>query len=184
MRLGNRNWLRSAVGLALLTMGSATLASAQERSGFFFGVGLGYGSLGLSCDDCGDTEREDSFSGHFRLGGAVSPQFLLGGESVGWYKDEDGGSLSFGTLTGNAYYYPSKGTGLFLKGGLGLGYTEVQIDFLGSETETGFGWQVGAGYDIRLGTKTALTPTITYAQGHFDGFSENLVQIGVAFSMY
>ena len=51
------------------------------------------------------------------------------------------GSLSFGTLTGNAYYYPSKGTGLFLKGGLGLGYTEVQIDFLGSETETGFGWR-------------------------------------------
>lgn len=183
MRSGNVRWLRALLGFAVLTIGSASVASAQERSGFFFGIGFGYGSLGLSCDGC-DTEREGSYSGTFRLGGAVNPQLLLGGESVGWYKDENGASLSFGTLTGNAYYYPSKSANFFVKGGVGLGWTEAQIDFVGSDTETGFGWQVGAGYDFRLGTKTALTPSVTYAMGHFDGFSENLIQVALSFSLY
>jgi hypothetical protein len=184
MRLGNVGWVRALMGLAVIAVGSAGSVSAQERQGFFFGIGLGYGSLGLSCDNCGDTSREGSYSGGLRLGGAITPQVLVGAETVGWYKDEDGASLNFGVLSGNAYYYPSKTLGLFVKGGVGLAYTEAQVDYVGSDSETGFGWQVGAGYDIRIGQKTAITPIFTWANGYFDGFSENLLQLQLAFSLY
>jgi hypothetical protein len=182
MRMGNVRWLRMIVGLAVLTVGSATVAAAQEKQGFFFGVGLGYGSLGVS--DCDGCDREGGLSGHLRLGGALSPQLLIGVETTGWYKDEDGGSVTTGTLTGNAYFYPSAKGGFFAKGGIGLGSLGVSFDGGGSDSETGFGWQVGAGYDIRVGTKTAITPTVTYFMSHINGGSVNVIQAALAFSLY
>jgi hypothetical protein len=177
-----RQWMRALAGAVVLATMSAGVAAAQERSGFFFGIGAGYGSLGASdCDGCG---REGGFSGHLRLGGVLNPQLLLGVETTGWYKDQDGATLSNGTLTGNVYFYPSKTTGLFVKGGLGLGTTYASVSGFGSNTDTGFGWQVGTGYDIRIGHNTAITPTATYFMGHFDGYSTNVIQIALAFSLY
>lgn len=87
----------------------------QTRDGFFVGFGLGWGSLG--CSDC-DGEREPGLSGYFKLGGTVSDQLLLGFESNGWYKEEDGVTLSQGNLSAVAYLYPAPASGFFLKGGL------------------------------------------------------------------
>lgn len=178
MRLGNV-WLRAMATLAVLTIGSVTMASAQEKQGFFFGVGLGYGSLG--CDGC---DSQGGVSGHLRLGGKLNQRLLLGVESTGWYKSEDGASLNTGTLTGNVYVYPSETAGFFAKGGVGLGYAGASVDGFGSDSETGFGWQVGAGYDIRVGTKTAITPTVTYFSSSIEGGSLNVIQLALAFSLY
>ena len=178
MRLGNV-WLRAIAALAVLTVGSVTMAAAQEKQGFFFGVGLGYGNL--SCDGC---DSQGGLSGHLRLGGKLNERLLLGVESTGWYKDEDGASVTTGTLTGNAYFYPSPKGGFFAKGGLGLGYAGVSVEGFGSDSETGFGWQVGAGYDIQVGTKTAITPTVTYFSSSIEGGSLNVIQAALAFSLY
>jgi len=179
MRLVNAVSTRRIIVLAMLAVGLATSAKAQERKGFYFGVGMGYGSLGIGCEGCQGAGRESGLSGHLRLGGTVSQHVQLGVESTGWYKSEQGAELNVGTLTGNIYVYPRATTPLFLKGGLGLG---ALTD--GYDSQTGFGWQAGAGYDIRLGTKTALTPTLTYFMGHFDGGSTNVMQFALAFSLY
>jgi len=179
MRLVNAVSLRRVVVLAMLVVGLVTSAEAQERKGFFFGVGMGYGSLGVGCAGCEGTGRESGLSGHLRLGGTVSQHVQVGVESAGWYKSEQGSELNVGTLTGNVYLHPTATTPLFLKGGLGLG---VIGD--GYSSESGFGWQAGAGYDIRIGSKTALTPTLTYFMGHFEGGSTNVMQFALAFSLY
>src|SRR3990170_2157258 len=75
------SWL---LGLALvLSFGAAPLAAqhAQTRDGFWFGAGLGYGSLG--CDGCGG-DRTGGSSGYLKLGGTGSQHLLLGVETTGW----------------------------------------------------------------------------------------------------
>jgi hypothetical protein len=182
MRWGNVFGMQAAVGLALLMVGVATTTAAQEKQGFVFGVGLGYGSLGAGdCDGCG---RESSFSGHLRAGGVLNQKLLLGVESTGWYKDTEGVALSTGTLTGSLYVYPSEKGGFFAKGGAGLGYAGASADGFGSDSEFGFGWQLGAGYDIKVGTKSAITPTVTYFSSHLEGGSLNVIQFALAFSLY
>src|SRR5262245_9382473 len=118
--------LRSALlVLTTLSLGTASLRAQgtadtgtgkpQTREGFWIGFGLGAGSLG--CGDCND--RTNGFSGNFKLGGTINPHFLLGAKTNGWYKSEDGVTLSYGNLSAVAYYYPSVTNGFYLKGGLG-----------------------------------------------------------------
>src|SRR3954464_3289475 len=81
-----------ACAIGTLLMLKAGLGSAQERHGFWFNGGLGYGSLG--CDNCGS--REGGLSGGLSLGGTLSPKWLLGVGTSGWYKDEGGASVTIG----------------------------------------------------------------------------------------
>ena len=172
---------RLLLPVLLLTLVSAGPLAAQERKGFFIGAGLGWGSLDLTCDGC-QVDREAGFSGNFRLGGAVNDKLLLGAESEGWYKSEDDGSVSFGTLTGSAYFYPSS-RGLYLRGGIGLAVISASDGF-DSDTETGLGLSFGAGYDIPIARKTALTPYANWMFGSFDGFGANNIQLGLGVSFY
>jgi hypothetical protein len=150
-----------------------------ERSGFFIGLGLGYGSLDITCDGC-EVDREGGLSGYFKLGGAVSSQVLLGVESNGWYKSEEGTSITFGTLTGSVYLYPSPAANFYLRGGAGLATFAVE-DF---DTETGFGWSVGLGYDIPIGRKSALTPFANLSFGHINDATVNVLQAGLGINWY
>lgn len=153
----------------------------QTRDGFFIGFGLGWGSLG--CSEC-DGEREAGYSGYLKLGGTVSEKLLLGFESNGWYKDENGVTLSQGNLSGVAYLYPEPASGFFLKGGLGWSTLDLSISGLGSETETGFGFTAGLGYDARVGSNFSLTPYANLVVGSFDGVSTNVLQAGLGLTWH
>ena|SRR6266571_2230923 len=98
----------SAMVVALLVLG-VSVASAQHpqtRKGFWIGFGFGYGSY--TCTDCGST---GGASGYLKMGGTVSPHLLLGGESNGWTKSENGATLSTGNASFAAYYYPQPAGG-------------------------------------------------------------------------
>ncbi len=173
--------MRTTSALVLLLLMATAPLKAQERKGLFVGFGLGWGSLDLTCDGC-EMDRESGFSGNFRIGGAASDKLLVGVESEGWFKSENGGSVSFGTLTGSVYFYPAT-KGLYLRGGLGLAVLTASDGFL-SDTETGFGYSFGAGYDIPVARKTALTPYANWMFGSFDGFGANVIQLGLAVNFY
>ncbi|HEX2220502.1 MAG TPA: hypothetical protein VHG35_16980 [Gemmatimonadales bacterium] len=126
----------------------------HRREGFWFNVGLGYGSLG--CDGCGG--REGGLSGGLQLGGSLSQKVLLGGATTGWTRSEGGVTLTVGTLLALVRFYPSARGGFFLEGGLGLGTIHVSVDGFGSDSEAGGGALVGLGYDIRVGENVSLTP--------------------------
>src|ERR671925_36795 len=96
----------------------------QTRDGFWFNVGLGYGSLG--CQDC--DSREGGFSSGLALGGTLSRKVLLGAGSNSWFKEQNGATLTASTLTATVRFYPSATGGFFLLGGLGLGVVEIAAE--------------------------------------------------------
>jgi hypothetical protein len=53
----------------VLVAGIPGSASAQAREGFWFGMGGGYGSAGVSCDERDDEDRESSGVGYLRAVG-------------------------------------------------------------------------------------------------------------------
>jgi hypothetical protein len=168
--------------LALILCVQAPAAQAQHtqsRQGFWFGVGMGVGSLG--CDGCGD--RTSGASGYLKLGGTVNQHVLLGFESNGWYKDESGVTVTQGNFSGAVYWYPSAASGFFAKTGLGYSVLNVDTGF-GNGSSTGFGFLAGLGYDVRVGGNTSITPTANWFRGDFDGGSSDVFQLGLGITLH
>jgi len=155
----------------------------HARRGFWIGVGFGYGSLGVEDGD----EREGGFSGTLKLGGTLSQNLLIGVQTNGWTKtfEEVDASLTFGILAAVVQFYLGSNSGFYLSAGGGLGTLSGEA-FGQTETKTGFGWVVGAGYDLRLGRMFSLTPYVNFVGSSFDIFdigesvSFNLIQGGLA----
>jgi len=166
---------------ALLTAVLATSAFAQQaqtRQGLWIGGGMGYGSLGLSCDGCGDVDREGGLSGYAKVGGTLRQNILLGVEFNGWTKSELGATVTMGNMSGAAYWYPMATQGLFIKAGAGYSILSVEDDF-GDANDSGLGVLAGVGYDVRVGRKLSITPVANWFRGGFDGGSANVLQLGV-----
>ena len=124
----------------LLSLGASPLAAqhAQTREGFWFGAGMGFGSLG--CDGCGGDRTGGASSRPSCPSVATKTCAPATGASMssgtgrpkkkpscnGWYKSENGVSLSQGSLAGAAYWYPSLASGFFAKGG--VGYARLHAD--------------------------------------------------------
>ena len=174
-----RTGLVAGVILSMLIATPASAQYAQTREGFFFGVGMGYGSLGVGCDGCQGAGREGGLSGFLKVGGTVSPHVLLGAETNGWYKSISGYSLSMANLDGVVYYYPSLTAGVFVKGG--LGYSVLSSD---GEDESGLGWTFGAGYDFRIGKNTSITPVVNFFRGELSGGNVNTFQLAVGVTLH
>jgi len=177
-----------------------SLVLAQDRGRVLVGVGGGFGSSGVSCDDC-DADRENGGAGYFKLGVALDDRTLLGFESNIWWKTvEDGavtGTLNLYNIAGTITHYPT-GSGFFVKGGLGASFVDIEAEADGSTVSAdlgkGLGILAGAGFDIRLGNRVSLTPAVNIWYGRpgdltllgetlASNFSHNVIDftIGVTF---
>jgi len=180
-------------GVVALLMVAPASAADQTREGFWFGVGLGWGSADGDCDGCPGGDREGSGAGFLKLGGTLSDQLLVGAEVNAWTKDEPEGTLTLGNLSAAAYYYPNPSSGFFVKAGLGS--STVSIEVLGETLDaTGWGLVAGAGYDWRVGNTISLTPAFNFYMGQpgdlkfqgttiLSGWSQNVfdISVGVTF---
>ena len=126
----------------------------RTREGFWFNVGLGFGSLG--CSDCGT--RSSGGSGGIALGGTVNRSPLLGVFSNGWTKSKGRTTLSAGTAVPGGRYYPSAQGGFFPRGGLGVSRVDLSSFYFGSASESGSGAFAGIGYNMRVAESFSLTP--------------------------
>jgi len=165
-----------ALIVAGLLFGATSLVAQEgpvnkhERKGFWIGFGLGYGWLHIE----GADGSEGGFSGNFSLGGTISQHVLLGFQSNGWYKSESGIGIGFGTSTAAIHYYPSKTGGLFLTGGLGLGYFSVES----FDTEVGFGMVIGGGWDLRVGRNISISPFFNIFGSNINSVTVTTIQTG------
>jgi hypothetical protein len=184
-------------GVVALTVVRASSSLAQGhpqiRDGFTVSVGVGAGSAGVTCTDCG-TDRETAPALYLRLGGAVRSNLILAGEINGWSKSTkdagDAARVTVSTVNAIAQWYPDPTGGFFVDGGLGIGAMKVEIKTPGlptlSDNTTGLGYQVGTGYDIRVGKNFSITPYATFfgtAGGKTESSKEkidaNVAQIGL-----
>ena len=128
----------------------------------------------------------------------MTTSLVVSGETDGWMKNEDGAKGQASYLMGVAQYYPAPAMGFYLKGGMGLGrFSLKSTDVSPSEelTSTGFGYQLGVGYDFRLMPSFSLTPFVNYlatagAEAKFNGQStgeklnSNVMQFGIGFTWH
>ena len=154
--------------------------SGQNREGFWFNAGLGYGALG--CETCID--RTGGASGGLSLGATISDRILLGVGTTGWYKSEAGTATSVGTLDARLRFYPSVNYGLFLNGGLGLGTISVNDSFLGRESEIGLGLMLGLGWDVRISRNVSLTPFWNGSAVRTSNADANFGQLGLGITIH
>lgn len=150
--------------VALLCAARALRAQyPQRRDGFWFGFGLGYGSANVSCDNCSAGPRTDGVTGFLKVGGSPSRHLLIGAAVNGWSHYSGGATESMANLTASLYVYPAARSGLFFTGGLGL--SSYRVNTVPSWDGTGWGFTLGAGYDIRVARGISLTPVVNYFYG-------------------
>ena len=147
---------------------AAAPAMAQERGGFWIGAGTGLGSTGVSCGGC-DSEREGGGTGYIRAGWTMNDRLLIGGDVNIWRKGaelEEGlkATINLYSVLGTATFYPSRSSGLFVKGGAGVSLLDTDVDFAGMnftvEMGKGLGLLAGVGYDFRVGRRISVTPAM------------------------
>lgn len=183
------------VPAAILLLGGT--ASAQEaprglvevhesdRHGFWGALGVGAGGESFDLRDGG------GYSGQLyqptvslRLGGTPTSYLRLGGEILGWINDRGAATESLTSILFVAQLYPVSTTGLYLKGGLGLGRNEVDFDPGFDVGDTGFAGSVGAGWEIRIARRFYINPAVDLVEHHYTGrggdrYRERLVNFGV-----
>ena len=149
----------TVASLGLLgALAGAMPAQAQgsiRHDGFYFGVGLGIGWAKYN-GDATDGSTESGFSGNLRLGGHLRPNWLLGAETNGWFKSQDGVTFTWGSVMATTAVYPGKSLPLYVKGGLGYMYTSANDDF-DDLTSNHFAFQLGTGVDLKIARGSAIT---------------------------
>jgi hypothetical protein len=169
-----------ALALLLITLLGAPASAQgnpQTREGFWISFGIGFGSLG--CGDC--DERQGGINGYLRMGGTLSQKLLIGGEVNAWSKSEDGATLTVSNFGPVLYFYPNPTGGFFLKGGLGLATTSLDLGAIKID-ENGVGLTLGLGYDARVGRNFALTPYFDILTSSYDGGRFNQFAFGLGFT--
>ena len=166
-----------AMGAAIVLI-PAPIATAQRRRGLVdvshqherhgawltFGLGAGRESYRFSKVPGGYSDEITKPSFWLAAGGTVNPNFRLGGEINAWVNEyNDQGEQITESLVGfmlTGQVFPVRDLGLFAKGGIGITRSGSDIDFGIGSGETGFGYLVGAGYEIRLARNFFLVPSI------------------------
>jgi hypothetical protein len=157
----------------------------NTRNGWLVGFGIGGGSAGIEASGA-SSDREAGIAGSFRAGYVIKPQFSLELDSNGWSKEVDGTTVTFSVTSAAVNYYPGN-SGLLLRGGVGVGSGKASIQSGSttvSSTETGFGFLVGAGYELRVMRTFAITPQVEYGWLTTDPFDANYVNGGLGFTWY
>jgi hypothetical protein len=180
---------------AILLLGGAVAAqdaprglvevSDAGRHGLWVAVGLGAGGEAFDLRD-GAGYSDDLYRPTIsvRLGGTPSRYLRLGGEIQGWIDDQGNRTESLTSVLFITQLYPAPTTGLYLKGGVGLGRSEVDFDDGFGVGDTGFAGLLGAGWEVRVGRRLYLNPAVDLIQHRYTGrggdrYRERIVNFGI-----
>ena len=169
------------VGIAFLCLAvirPSDLFALQEhaRGGWLLGVSLGSGP-GKYEDSMADvSSSEPGGLITFRVGRMIQPSLLLEAELTGWAREEEASeAYEEGTLLSNlalaGTFYPldplSLLGGVYVRAGIGSGaitniLTSKVNSIALSTTETGLGFLLGAGFELRVTKKFALGVGVSF----------------------
>ena len=165
--------------------GLVEVADDHGRHGFWGALGVGAGGEAFDLRDgagySGELYRPTI---SLRLGGTPSRYVRLGGELQGWIDDQGSRTESLTSLLFITQFYPAPVTGLYLKGGVGLGRSQVDFNDGFGVGDTGFAGLVGAGWEVRVGRRLYLNPAVDLIQHRYTGrggdrYRERIVNFGI-----
>lgn len=184
------------IGILLIATTTASTATAQRQGppvaandGLWFGANVGQGFARVDCDICRGG-RKPAFTGSLRMGARVHRRVLVGAEVTGWMRGDNQLDERIWALSGIAHYYLRGRPNLFLKAGLAAMSYRIE-DAQDVLSASSLGIQAGAGYDLKVGSRIFLTPSLMLSRGivggrlKFNGAeipdraSLTLVQLGV-----
>ncbi len=183
--------------LAILTFATAVGAQAQDtprglvevrdggRTGFWGALGVGAGGESFDLrDGAGYNDQLYRPTISLRLGGTLSQNLRLGGEAMAWIDDQGRSTATLSSFLFIAQFYPVTSSGLYLKGGAGLGRNEIDFDGGFGVGDTGFAGLLGAGWEVRVGRKIYLNPAVDLVQHAYTGrggdrYRERLLNLSV-----
>ncbi len=184
--------LRTAVaciGLLVMSAGQVVAQGSNPREGLWWGLGFSYGWTHVRCDIC-VANRGAGISLTGRVGGTISQSVLLGAEANGWTTSEEDVDEFLGSFGAALSWYPASNGAFYLK--FGFAYVSYRIDDPENRlTSSGFGPQLGAGYEVRFSRSFSIQPyinsIITIPNGELDingdrqatGVSMSLLQLGL-----
>lgn len=162
-------------------------AGRSRRDGFWLSVGLGVGGESFDAHDgLGWSNSKAGGMAYLKLGGTISPNFLLGVEAQGWTAQYYGQGFDrdLGSLMAVGQWYPSARDGFWFRGG--IGFARDHLNYYGSPpantittSRNGTAYAVGLGYDIPVGRKVSLTPTLDFVGQRYDSHTERVFSIGL-----
>jgi Outer membrane protein beta-barrel domain len=165
-----------------------SLVREGGRAGFWGGLSIGAGERSFDLRD-GAGYRDELYQPtiSLRLGGTVGQHLRLGGEVLAWIDEHDHATESLTSFLFMGQLYPVATTGLYLKGGLGLGRSAVEFDDVGGVGDvgdTGFAGLLGAGWEIRMGRHWYLNPVVDVVEHRYTGpgngdYRERLINFGL-----
>ena len=165
--------------------GLVEVSDGGNRHGFWFGLGVGAGGESFDLrDGLGYSNPLYQPTVSLRAGGTVGQNLRLGGEVLSWINERPHAVESLSSLLFVAQFYPIRTTGLYFKGGLGLGRNAVDFDDGVNVGDTGFAGLVGAGYELHLGGHFYLNPAVDLVGHSYDSrsggsYRERLVNFGL-----
>jgi len=165
--------LLSGVPGVLVAQRNSPSHPVAQRNGAWFIGGLGA---------AGGESGFGGFSGNLGLGWTVNPKVSLAIGSTFVRAPADRTNVTFGTLDLRTQYYPESYAGLFVTGGLGLGF--FRMDDSGSGPNVGAGVVIGLGYDIGLFQNFSVTPWINWFHFHTSDPRGSALGIGLALSVH
>ena len=154
--------------IAFMAAPAAAESWPHERDGFVIGFNVGGGGAKAKPVEGQESDGGGGFGG-FRVGWALSNQFLLGFESGAWVgkaENELGidGDLTLSSYLLNFTWYPAA-KGWFIRAGFGGGSSEYSTKINGLEVsveDNGGAFGFGAGHEWRLTRKFALGVAVDY----------------------
>lgn len=119
-----------------------------QRSGFMMNLGAGMGQAKLTAEAMGFEVSNDEigFGTDFRLGGGISENTLIYyfNRTI-FYSVDDYSFVNGMSGAGVSYFFDTYAPGFYVSGGLGMG---VWMDLEESESESGWGFMIGGGYEF------------------------------------
>ncbi|HEX9704199.1 MAG TPA: hypothetical protein VGA20_02995 [Gemmatimonadales bacterium] len=140
---------------------------AAPSGGLWLAGGAGFGWSHVSCAICGSS-HEPGAAGFLRLGGATTRYLLIGAEAAIWFGGHGDVDRHAWALSAAAYWYPSARHRLYLKGGVGYASHRAE-DGTDVISSTGFGPQLGVGYEFPLDRRWLLAPFFNAVFGAVGG---------------
>jgi hypothetical protein len=158
--------------------------SDGSRRGFWFALGLGAGGESNDVVGSGYSDLFYQPTISLRAGGTVNQHLRLGGEVLSWFDEQGDAVASLTSVLFTAQFYPLTHAGLYFKAGAGLGRNAVDFEDGFGVGDTGFAGIVGTGYELRLGRRLYLNPTVdlvghSYSSRVGGGYTERLVNFGL-----